>query len=426
MGLGRGERGRRWFRAPVEQLSARRRRAAVLWVIGLTALAAGCSSRPYGSLIVGPTAPDAHQVDLFVATTRAPVVEPPGVMFGGSRGRGLDFADIVVSIPPDGARQAGDIQIASSPPGNPEHDFVILRADRMDLAQAKANFDARVRRTPGRRVLVFVHGFNTRFEEAVYRFAQIVHDTRVNVAPVLFTWPSGGNVTDYVYDRDSAVYSRDALEVVLQALANDPAVDSISILAHSMGNYLVVEALRQMSIRDRGLSPKIHDVMMASPDIDIDVFRRQIAEIDAGPRPAQFTLFVSRDDRALSLSSFLARDSTRLGALDPTQEPYHSILEKGRVQVIDLTSFASNDFTNHSRFASGEVVTAIGNRLAAGQSLTEAKAGLVESLGTFTGGAITVAAGVATGAVKAPAQIVDPTTHEKSVDTAAGATSLGQ
>ena len=308
MGLGRGERGRRWFRAPVEQLSARRRRAAVLWVIGLTALAAGCSSRPYGSLIVGPTAPDAHQVDLFVATTRAPVVEPPGVMFGGSRGRGLDFADIVVSIPPDGARQAGDIQIASSPPGNPEHDFVILRADRMDLAQAKANFDARVRRTPGRRVLVFVHGFNTRFEEAVYRFAQIVHDTRVNVAPVLFTWPSGGNVTDYVYDRDSAVYSRDALEVVLQALANDPAVDSISILAHSMGNYLVVEALRQMSIRDRGLSPKIHDVMMASPDIDIDVFRRQIAEIDAGPRPAQFTLFVSRDDRALSLSSFLARD----------------------------------------------------------------------------------------------------------------------
>ena len=73
--------------------------------------------------------------------------------------------------------------LPSSPPGNPEHDFVILRADRMDLAQAKANFDARIKRTPGRRVLIFVHGFNTRFEEAVYRFAQIVHDARVNVAP---------------------------------------------------------------------------------------------------------------------------------------------------------------------------------------------------------------------------------------------------
>ena len=202
--------------------------------------------------------------------------------------------------------------------------------------------------------------------------------------------------------------------------------NSISILAHSMGNYLAMESLRQMSIRDRGLSPKIRDVMMASPDIDIDVFRRQIAEIDAGPRPAQFTLFVSRDDRALGLSSFLARDSTRLGSLDPEKEPYRSILEKGRVQVVDLTSLASNDFTNHGKFASGEVVGAIGERLAEGQSLGEAKAGLVESLGAFTGGAINVAAGVAAGAVEAPGEILDPTRNEKSVDTAAQATTLGQ
>jgi esterase/lipase superfamily enzyme len=417
---------RRWFRAPVERAAARWRRASVLWIVGLAALAAGCSSRPYGTLIVGPTAPGAGQVDLLVATTRAPVVEPAGVMFGRARGRGLYFADIAVSIPPDGARQPGDIQLPSSAPGNPEREFVILRADRMDLAQAKTDFNARVRRTPGRRVLIFVHGYNTRFEEAVYRFAQIVHDARVNVAPVLFTWPSGGNLTDYVYDRDSALYSRDALEVVLQALVEDPSVDSITILAHSMGNYLVMESLRQTAIRDRGLSPKIRDVMMAAPDIDIDVFRRQIAEIDAGPRPAYFTLFVSRDDRALGISSFLARDSTRLGALDPTEEPYRSILEKGRVQVVDLTKIDSTDFTNHSKFASGEVVGAIGQRLAEGQTLNEAKAGLVESLGSFTGGAIGVAAGVATGAVQAPGKIVDPTTREKSVDTAAGAAALGQ
>src|ERR1700690_257357 len=192
MGLG----ARLWLclRAPLRGTAARSRLAFVC-VIALSAIAAGCSSRPYGTLVVGPSAPGASQVDLLVATTRAPVVEPPGVMFGGSRGRGLDFADIVVSIPPDNARQPGELQLPTSAPGNPEREFVILRADRMDLAQAKANFDARVRRTPGRRVLIFVYGFNTRFEEAVYRFAQIVHDARVDVAPVLFTWPSGGNVT---------------------------------------------------------------------------------------------------------------------------------------------------------------------------------------------------------------------------------------
>jgi esterase/lipase superfamily enzyme len=423
--MGLGARLWRTLRAPFEG-TAWRSRVRVFCAIGLAALAASCSSRPYGTLVVGTSTPGAGQVDLLVATTRAPVLEPPGVMFGASRGRGLDFADIAVSIPPASVRQPGDVPLPSSLPANPERDFTILRADRMDLAQAKASFDARVRRTPGRRVLIFVHGFNTRFEEAVYRFAQIVYDARVDVAPVLFTWPSGGNVTDYVYDRDSAMYSRDALEAVLQALVKDQNVNSISILAHSMGNYLAIESLRQMSIRDHGLSPKIQDVMLASPDIDVDVFRRQIAEIDAGPRPAQFTLFVSRDDRALGLSSFLARDSTRLGALDPSKEPYRSILEKGRVEVVDLTGMASNDFTNHGKFASGEVVGAIGQRLAEGQSLSEAKGGLVESLGTFTNGAINVAAGVATGAVAAPGEILDPTRREKSVDTAAGATSLAQ
>jgi esterase/lipase superfamily enzyme len=399
-------------------------RAAAFFVLGLAALAAGCSTRPYGDLIVGTSAPGAVAVDLLVATTRAPVIEPPGVMFGGARGRGLDFADIVVSVPPDGARKPGEVQWPSRPPGDPEHDFVTLRADRMDLAQAKAEFNKRVARIPGHKVLVFVHGYNTRFEEAVYRFAQIVHDARVNIAPVLFTWPSGGRVVDYVYDRDSAMYSRDALEAVLQALTNNPNVGSISILAHSMGNYLTVEALRQMSIRDHGLPSKIRDVMLASPDIDVDVFRRQIAEIDAAPRTTQFTLFVSRDDRALGLSSFLARDTTRLGALDPTKEPYSSMLEKADVNVVDLTSVASNDVANHSKFATGEVVAAIGDRLAHGQTLSDARPDLAESLGAFTHGAIGAAADVAAGAVTAPTRIVDPTSSERSVDTAAGSVTL--
>jgi hypothetical protein len=72
------------------------------------------------------------------------------------------------------------------------------------------------------------------------------------------------------------------------------------------------------------------------------------------------------------------------------------------------------------------VVGAIGERLAEGQSLSEAKGSLVESLGTFTNGAINVAAGVATGAAAAPGELLDPTRREKSVDTAAGATSLAQ
>jgi esterase/lipase superfamily enzyme len=406
--------------AKVKQPAERRTRSAVLLIVALAALLSGCASRPYGTLIVGTTTSGASQVELLAATTRAPVMEPAGVLFGGARGRGLQFADIVVSIPPEGARKPGEVEWPSSPPGDPRRDFVTLRADRMDLAEAKANFNARVAHGSGRKVLIFVHGYNTRFEEAVYRFAQIVHDAGVDVVPVLFTWPSGGNVIDYVYDRDSAMYSRDALEAVLQAIVVNPNVGSVSILAHSMGNYLAIETLRQMAIRDRGLPTKIRDVMLASPDIDVDVFRRQIAEIDVKPRTTQFTLFVSRDDRALGISSFLARDSTRLGALDPTAEPYSSMLEKARVNVIDLTHVASSDTANHSKFATGEVVTAIGERLAQGQTLSDAKSGVVESLGVFTHGAINLAAD----AVTAPTQIGDPTSAEKSVDTARDSVTL--
>jgi len=160
--------------------------------------------------------------------------------------------------------------------------------------------------------------------------------------------------------------------------------------------------------------------MLASPDIDVDVFRCQIAEIDASPRSTQFTLFVSHDDKAFGLSSFLARDSTLLGTFDSTKEPYSSMLEKPRVNVIDLTSVASNDAANHSKFATGEVVAAIGDRLAEGQTLTDAKPGLVESLSTFTHGALDVASS----AVTASTRIVDPTLNEKSVDTAAEGVTL--
>jgi esterase/lipase superfamily enzyme len=343
---------------------------------------AGGAGRPLGNLVaVADSAPGADVVDMLVATTRAPVADPPGVMFGGERAIGLAFADIAVSIPPDAVRKVGEVQWPASQPGNPAHDFVTMRADRMDLKEARAKFDQRIAKTPSRHVLIFVHGYNTRFEEAVYRFAQITHDSGADIVPVLFTWPSRGRALEYFYDRESANYSRDALEAVLRAVIEDPNVASVSMLSHSLGNFVAVEALRQMAIRDHGLSPKIKDIMLASPDIDVDVFRRQIAEIEIDDKQPPITLFVSQDDRALGISKLLAGDEPRLGAVDPTAEPYRGILEKAHVHVVDLTTVASDDATNHGKYASSDVVKRIGLRLAAGQPLNDAKSTLGESVG---------------------------------------------
>jgi esterase/lipase superfamily enzyme len=387
-------------------------RIARIWTILALVALAGCAGRPEGNLLpVAATVPGASRVDMLVATTREATDTPAGALFNGERDLGLRFADITVSIPPDSMRKVGDVQWPSSVPGDPSRDFVTLRADRLDLAGATKAFDARLAASRSRHVLIFVHGYNTRFEEAVYRFAQITHDSGADVVPVLFTWPSRGKLFDYGYDRESATYSRDALEAVLQAMAKDSRVAQISILAHSMGNFVAMEALRQMAIRNRGLPAKIKDIMLAAPDIDVDVFRREIAEIEQNDKAPPVTLFVSQDDHALALSSSIAGDAPRLGAINAFAEPYRSMLEKARVQVVDLTGVQSDDGLNHGKFAESGIVKTIGLRLAGGQTLTDARATLGERFGAFAQGAASTIGQGATLAASAPISIVDPDTR---------------
>jgi esterase/lipase superfamily enzyme len=348
---------------------------------------------------------------MLVATTRQRT--DPAELFSGARGPTLAFANLTVSIPPPSTRRIGEVQWPQQVPGNPAADFVTLKADVIDRSQALAWFHRTVRTVPRRQVLVFIHGFNNRFEDAVFRFAQIVHDSEAPVVPVLFTWPSRGSVLAYGYDRESTAYSRNALETMLTAISRDPTVGEISILAHSMGNSLALETLRQMAIRDGRVAPKIRNVLLAAPDVDVDLAREAI--LDMGPRAQRpaFTLFVSQDDRALAVSRRVWGSTARLGAIDPDQEPYRTQLEAADITVLDLTKLRAGDALNHGKFAeSPEVVQLIGRRLAAGQTVTDSRIGLGDRIIQVTAGAA-AAVGTAAGlAVAAPVSIVDPQSRQ--------------
>lgn len=332
-------------------------------------------------------------------------------MFTGERGSALAFADISISIPPDAHREIGEVQWPSAAPGDPAKDFVTLSADKVDLKSALARFDRRIAKIPGRRVLVFVHGYNTNFDEAVYRFAQIVHDSGADVVPVLFTWPSRGQLLAYGYDRESANYSRSALEAVLQSLAKDKAVGEITVLAHSMGNWVALEALHQMAIRHGRVAPKIANIVLAAPDVDFDVFREDIDGM--GPNRPPITLFVSRDDKALAVSRRLWGDVARAGAINPAAEPYKSELAKEGITTVDLSDVKSADALNHTKFAqSPEIVRLIGRRLAAGQTLTDNRAGLGEKIGVAAVGAASTVGAAAGVALSVPIAVIDPQTRE--------------
>jgi esterase/lipase superfamily enzyme len=362
-------------------------------------------------MIAQPQAPGASRVDMLVATTRSATGAAPGELFTGERGDILSYAEVAISIPPDAAREIGEVQWPNNSPGDPCTDFVTLRADRLSMGEALSRFDGRIVATPKRQALVFVHGYNTLFAEAAYRFAQIVHDSGTDALPVLFTWPSRGKLLAYGYDHESASYSRDALENVLRALVKDPSVGEISILAHSMGNWVTLEALRQMAIRDRGLAPKIKNVMLAAPDVDYDVFTRQIAEI--GERRKIFTVFVSRNDEALAASRKVWGDKVRLGAVDPRSEPYRDELDPRHFVVVDLAEVKSSDPLGHGAFAqSPEVVRSIGRRLTAGQELSDPQDGVGERLGNVAASAASAVGTAASVAVSAPFAVVDPRTRE--------------
>lgn len=386
--------------------------------LALMLATAGCGGTPDNLMIAaGDIAIPGRRVDLLVATTRSSDGATEGQMFTGERGRGLSFADITISIPPDANRKIGEVQLPDVAPGDPAKSFVTLKAERVDKTEALRRFHARVATTPKRRVLIFVHGYNTRFDDAVFRFAQIVHDAEAPITPVLFTWPSRGRVIAYTYDRESANYSRDALESVIQAIARDPAVGEVSILAHSMGNWVTLEALRQMAIRNKTFPPKLKNVMLAAPDVDVDVFRRQIAEIEATGYYPPFTLFVSQDDGALAVSNRIWGGTARLGAIDPEKEPYKSELARDHLTVIDLTKVESSDRMGHGKFAqSPEVVQMIGKRLASGQALTDGKSGLADKLSGVAMGAAGMVGSTAGLIVTAPLAVVDRRSRESLGD----------
>jgi esterase/lipase superfamily enzyme len=344
---------------------------------------ASCASAPeYLFVPLAQTAPGASSVDLLVATTRRAAAEPD-VLYTGERGAALSFANVVVSIPPDSVRTPGEIELPSAPPGNPATDFVVTKAAHLDPKGARAWLDSHGTAARKHRVLIFVHGYNNRFSDAVFRLPQIVHDSDAEVTPILFTWPSRGSVLAYGYDRESATLSRDAFEQLLTMLISDPAVGKIDILAHSMGNFLTVETLRQMALRRGAIPPKIDDVMLAAPDVDVDLFEKDLADM-GHPRP-NFTLFASRDDKALALSGWIWGSDARLGAIDPKAEPYRTQLAAEHVNVFDLTDIKSTDAANHSKFVqSPELVRLIGNRLASGQTLDDGRESVVDRLLTTT------------------------------------------
>ena len=89
-----------------------------------------------------------------------------------------------------------------------------------------------------------------------------------------------------------------------------------------------------------------------------------------GSARPRFALFLSQDDRALKISKSIWGGATRLGDINPDEEPYKSDLDREKVLTFDVTHLEGN---SHSR-AFDDVTSVMGmieRPLAAGQQLAE-------------------------------------------------------
>ena len=157
-----------------------------------------------------------------------------------------------------------------------------------------------------------------------------------------------------------------------------------------MGNLLTVEAMRQAKIAGRyNTANRLRNIILASPDIDVDVFKDQIAVFSKNER--HFYVLISEDDKALAFSRRIAGGVNRVG-----DEDAEALAALG-VVVIDLTKVKDTNSLNHTKFAdSPEVVQLIGNRLRAGNSLQTAGPGR-DPISGLVGGLAAIPATIVSG-----------------------------
>ena len=189
--------------------------------------------------------------------------------------------------------------------------------------------------------LIFVHGFNTSFEQALYRNAQIVWDLQFRGVPILFSWPSRGRMLDYGYDRNSALAAPTAFLKVIRLVAREPTLKRIHILAHSMGNLVVLEALSSLGRSAKGI--KLGQLLMAAPDIDRDHYRGMAAGVRK--TVAGMTLYASAADKALAVSKRLAGNIARAGDV-----PIGGPIVLPDIDSIDMTAIG-DELLGHATYA---------------------------------------------------------------------------
>ncbi|MEO1544368.1 MAG: alpha/beta fold hydrolase [Pseudomonadota bacterium] len=311
---------------------------------------------------VGAEKEDHYVVTVHYGTDRedAGVEKEPDERFNCNRARPAPGQPIVtygscdVSIPK--THKVGKLEAPSwYQSAQPSKHVLLLSL----LSKDAATFFDDVKKAAGDRkqAFVFVHGFSVSFEDAARRTAQLAFDLKFDGAPIFFSWPTevvgftNPDPTAYSEAENNARWATQHFRTFLQDVIQKTGAETVHLIAHSMGNRVVSDALMELywSLTDDEKAC-IGEVILTAPDIDADVFVDQIAPRITSMN-SRVTLYASDRDRALA-SSKTMHGYPRIGDYGALAL-MHALPAK--MDVVDA-SLVDTDSFGHSYYGNSESV----------------------------------------------------------------------
>lgn len=224
-----------------------------------------------------------------------------------------------------------------------------------------------------RDLLVFIHGFDNSFEDAITRAAfnrkwfAASGVTTADMAVIAFSWPSLGQIVgfplpqeDYLHDqmmaRLSGVHLMSFFAAIKPTLAKARTAGFRTfLLAHSMGNLALDSAVENWFLHGNGDAHLFDLVVLAAGDCGYATFGvPHLARLSGLPRlAARVAIYYSSADTVLQLSFVLNHGEQRLGQDGPQHRSDTGIFPPAQFRMVDASGFRDYNFdilTSHQYY----------------------------------------------------------------------------
>lgn len=217
---------------------------------------------------------------------------------------------------------------------------------------------------PGRNLMIFIHGFDNSFENAITRAAfnrewfAASGVAGANTSVVAFSWPSLGQLLSFPipwadYQRDQTMAGQSGLQLMSFFANLEPILNKahaagrrVFLVAHSMGNWALQAAVESWFTHGNGASALFDEVFLAAADERYDSFSftppGRLSNLDQLAK--RISIYYSTSDDVLAISMVVNLGAKRLGQEGPHDRFDTTQFPPATYRMVDCSTFQDYDF----------------------------------------------------------------------------------